>query len=90
MYDSSKTYKGLITHNNKMLYCQEVIDVCKQSLHPITVRTIARKLNISRKVARASLVHAKNQRDSGLEVHLRSPLNVSKKRPIWSYKPTDA
>lgn len=68
-----------------MLYCQEVIDVCKQSLHPLTVRSIAKKLNIRTKVARASLVHAKNYLDSNLHVHLRSPLNVSKKRPIWSY-----
>lgn len=67
-----------------MLYCEEVISICKESLHPLCSRTIAKKLNIKPKEARASLYYAKHQ-DPNLQLCIRAPSNVVSKKPIWFY-----
>ena len=71
-----------------MLYCDQVIDVCKAAQHPLTAKTIAWKLGISRKEAKASLWWASEFVDKNLTVTIRNPMNNYKKRPIWTYKKT--
>ena len=58
-----------------------VINVCKEAKHPITSRTIAKKLGIKPKHAKAALYEAKR----ALTMSLRNELNARHKRPIWSY-----
>lgn len=62
-----------------------VIDVCKKAKHPLTARTIAKKLGIKPKHAKAALYQAKNYVDKNVVLTLRTELNVRRKRPIWSY-----
>lgn len=68
-----------------MLYPEEVMLVVKLSEHPITVRKIAKKLSLPRKVVTASLYAAKLE-DSNLTMKYRNPESLIRKRPIWSYQ----
>ena len=70
------------------LYCDEVYLCVKLSQHPITARTIAKNLGLSRKVVTASLNFASKYYHKDLTMTLRSPLNHRKKRPIWSVAST--
>lgn len=68
------------------LYCDQVIDVVRRSLHPMTARTVARHLGLPRRVVRASLKHASNCVDRRLEMVVRSPENTKRRRHVvWRY-----
>jgi hypothetical protein len=66
------------------LYCDEVYACVKLSQHPITAKTIARKLGLARNTITASLHFAAKYFHKDLTMTLRNPLNHKKKRPIWS------
>ena len=68
-----------------MLFCDEVLEIVKASIHPITARKVARKLNLPNKVILASLLNARLE-DKNLTLIIRDPMNIKKKRPIWVYK----
>lgn len=68
-----------------MLFCDEVLEVVKGSIHPITAKTVARKLNLPKKVVIASLLTARFS-DKNLNFIVRDPMNIKRKRPIWVYK----
>lgn len=70
-----------------MLVCEEVIEVCKKAQHPMTCRTIAKKVGVTRKVARASLYHARKYIDDSLVVIERNFGTFGDKKPIWLYNP---
>jgi hypothetical protein len=67
-------------------YISSVISVCKNSNHALTVRTIAKKAGITRKQAKIALNEAKLYVDPKMTMTLRNPLNIRRKRPIWSYE----
>lgn len=63
-----------------------IIDFLKSSLHPVTCRTISRKLKINRKVTHALLYHAKKYVDPNITLVERTPHNNKNKRGIWHYQ----
>ncbi len=69
-----------------MLYCQEVIDAVRRSAHPMTTRTVARRLGLRRRVVRASLVHAKNCLDPRLEVVPAVSGETAHRHAVWRYR----
>lgn len=69
-----------------MLYYNEIIDILKNNQKPTTIKYLARKLNVPRKVINASFRYLKNiENNRNIIVYLRSSHSV-KKRPIYSYK----
>ena len=65
------------------LYNDEVYLCVKLSQHPITAKTVAKKLGLSRKVVHASLHFASKYYHKDLTVVLCTPLS-HKKHPIWT------
>jgi len=68
-----------------MLYSEEVLQICKDALYPLSCFAISKKLGVTRKVARASLYYASKCLDKKLVFVVRSPLNNKRKHIVWVY-----
>lgn len=68
-----------------MLYTQEVIDICKNSLHPLTCKTIAKKIGVSRKVTLASIYHVQKFIDPNIKSIIPDLINNTNKHVVWYY-----
>lgn len=66
-------------------YYYDIVNMVKESPHPLSLRQIARKFGCTRKYVAFVLETSKKHFDKNVRKTLKTPHNVRRKRPVWSY-----
>lgn len=66
-------------------YYYDIVNMVKESYHPLSVRQIASRIGCTRKYTAFVLETAKKHFDKNITKVLKTPHNARRKRPVWSY-----